>query len=139
MRRGPCRGQAATGSLHVALGLLAALAFALPGPAASQEPAAAPPASAAPAQRRLEVVVTGGGKPIPEAEVLFSAQNMPDKKMFTNDKGMLSWSPPAVPKVKIRVIASGWSTYRNEIPLAGLPLRHEVALAPMQAASAASR
>ena len=109
-----------------------------PPTAAREDPAAAAPvaaASAQVAQRRLVLTVTGGGRAVADAEVLFSSESAPDKRLFTDDKGRVTWAPPAVPKVQVRIIAAGWKTHHGELAVSAEQSQHTVQLKPMPAAN----
>jgi hypothetical protein len=91
-------------------------------------------ASAQFALRRLYLTVTGGGRSIADAEVLFSSESAPDKRLFTDDKGQVSWVPPGVPTIQVRIIAAGWKTHYGELAVSTERSQHTVQLKPMPAA-----
>ncbi len=108
----------------------------LPGPVAAPTPAGAEPgASAAPVvQRRLAVTVTGGGRVVPDAELLFRADGMADKKLHTDERGQASWSPPSqLQRLKLRVIASGWKTHHVDVPLTAPAAQSQALMVSLEA------
>lgn len=97
--------------------------------------APAPAASVAPAvQRRLAVTVMGGGRVVPDAELLFRADSMTDKKLHTDDRGQASWSPPSqLQSLKLRVIASGWKTRHVVVALAAPAAQPQALMVSLEA------
>ena len=114
---------AAVPALALLIGVLGAIApVSAAAPGDPQVPVAASAGAAAVAQRRLSLTVTGSGKVIADAEVLFSAESMRDKKLYTDEEGVVTWTPPAIAKVQVRIIAAGWTTHHGEIALPPGPL-----------------
>lgn len=115
---------AAVSALALFVGVLCAIApVSAAAPGDPPVPVAAASAGAAAvAQRRVSLTVTGSGKVIADAEVLFSAESIRDKKLYTDEEGLVTWTPPAIAKVQVRIIAAGWTTYHGEIALPPGPL-----------------
>lgn len=88
--------------------------------AASSTAGSAASAPGPQARIRATIVVTGGGKPLEQAEVTFDYDKKKPKTLFTGKNGEASVVFDAKRKVNIRVIAKGdWETkLADEVELA---------------------
>ncbi len=91
-----------------------------PAPRAAASSLQAAASSPAPrAKIRATIVVTGGGKPLEQAEVTFDHDKSRPKKLFTGKNGEVVVVYDARRKVNIRVIKDGWATrLADEVDLA---------------------
>ncbi|MFO1336725.1 MAG: hypothetical protein U1F53_00570 [Burkholderiaceae bacterium] len=70
------------------------------------------PAAAAPG---LTVHVTGGGKPVAQADVRFKFASGVSLDRRTNAEGIAQIQPPSEGEATVRVIAVGWSSAQRDI------------------------
>lgn len=70
------------------------------------------PAAAGPG---LTVHVSGGGKPVAQADVRFKFASGAELTGRTDDRGTVRVSPPADGLTKVRVVAVGWDSGKGEV------------------------
>lgn len=75
----------------------------------------------------LTVVVTGKGKPIPQAEVKVRLPRGEEKRP-TNQAGEASFSSPVGGTAEVRVIVAGWESVLQEVVLKDGPQRLTIEL-----------
>ncbi len=63
----------------------------------------------------LTVRVTGGGKPVAQADVRFKFASGAELAGRTDDRGTVRVSPPADGVAKVRVVAVGWDSGKGEV------------------------
>ena len=78
----------------------------------------------------LIVVVTGKGKPIPQAEVKAKFQGG-EERLPTNQEGEASFRFSSAGTAEVRVIVAGWESVLTEVVLKGGPQRLPIELKPL--------
>lgn len=81
------------------------------------QPSASAASAVAPKSKRASIVVTGGGKPIAQAEVQLQSEAYPTFKATTDDDGEVSIEVSTTVPCRVRVIAQGWSTWFGDVKL----------------------
>ena len=103
-------------------------ASAADGPASLATPAARKPT---PKAVPFKVVVTGEGKPVNNAEVILKPATGGELKQFTNGDGEANFA--ALPgAAKVRVIATGWVSKRDDVTVAEGKATAKIALEPQR-------
>ncbi len=75
----------------------------------------------------LTVVVTGKGKPIPQAEVKVKFHGG-EERLPTDQAGEASFRSPVAGTAEVRVIVAGWESVLTEVVLKGGPQRLTIEL-----------